>query len=110
MGTSRLLAVLATHSRALWIGALVWYGIGDTVTTVWGLRLADGVGEAGPIAAPLMETYGVVSLLWIKAALFLSGYLLWTRLTTPGRVAVPLALLVVGVTVTVWNGVVIALG
>jgi len=103
----RALPVLGGRDRLVWIAALVLYGVGDTVTTFWGLS-AGGIAEGGPIAGPLIEAYGRYSLLAIKAAVFPAFYLLWRRLRTPGRVAVPFALALVGAVVTVWNVAVIA--
>ncbi|WP_207588009.1 hypothetical protein [Halomontanus rarus] len=97
---------LTEHERSLWIGALLLYGVGDTVTTVWGLSTGN-VAEAGPIAGPVIEAYGRESLLGIKAVVFGLFYAVWSRLRTAGRVAVPLALAVVGGLVTVWNVVVV---
>lgn len=93
---------LVAYERLIWIGAVLCYGIGDTLTTFWGLS-TDGVDEAGPIAGPMMDAYGNLALLAIKAVLFLVFYAVWTRLETPARVAVPFALLVVGLVVSLWN-------
>lgn len=98
--------VLAARKRLVWATALLLYGIGDTVTTFWGLS-TGGVAEAGPVAAPLVEAYGRYALLGIKAVVFAGFYLAWRFLRTPGRVAVPLALATVGGVVTAWNLVVI---
>lgn len=95
------------RDRLLWIAAIALYGVGDTATTFWGLS-AGGIAEGGPIAGPLIEVYGRYSLLAIKAIVFPTFYLLWRLLRTPGRVAVPFALALVGAVVTVWNVVVIA--
>lgn len=99
--------IVGEADRRLWIAAVVLYGVGDTVTTFWGLS-TGGVAEAGPIAGPLIEAYGRAALLGIKAAVFLLFYAVWRALRTPGRVAVPLALALVGGVVTAWNLVVIA--
>lgn len=99
--------LLAAHDRQVWVAAVVLYGIGDTATTFWGLS-AGGIAEAGPVAAPLIETYGRVALLGIKAVTFAAFYALWRILRTPGRVAVPLALATVGAIVTAWNVLVVA--
>lgn len=93
---------IADSDRRVWIAAIVLYGIGDTVTTFWGLS-TGGVAEAGPIAAPVIEAYGRYALLGVKAIVFPIFYLIWYVLRTPGRVAVPLALAVVGAIVTGWN-------
>ncbi len=102
MSDEHAIPVVGGHDRKVWIAAIVLYGIGDTVTTFWGLS-TGGVAEAGPIAGPVIEAYGRYSLLGIKAVVFPLFYLLWYVLRTPGRIAVPLALTVVGAIVTVWN-------
>lgn len=97
---------LAARQRQVWLAAVLLYGVGDTVTTFWGLS-SGGVAEAGPVAAPLMEAHGRIVLLGVKAVTFAAFYLLWRLVRTPGRVAVPLALTTVGALVTAWNLVVI---
>lgn len=103
----RVLRRLSDRERALWIVGVALYGVGDTVTTFWGLS-TPGVSEAGPIARPLIDAYGNVALLGIKLVTFAVFYGLWRLLRRPIRSAVPLALVVVGALVTVWNLVVIA--
>lgn len=88
--------------RPLWFGAVVFYGLGDTVTTLLGVR-ADTVSEAGPIAGAALAAHGPLGFLGVKVALFLVLAGFWHWLETPGRVAIPLGLVVVGVLVTVWN-------
>lgn len=100
-------ALLASRQQLVWAAALLLYGVGDTVTTFWGLT-TGGIAEAGPVAAPLMESYGRYALLAVKAATFAAFYLLWRLVRTPGRMAVPLALATVGALVTAWNIVVVA--
>lgn len=99
--------ILGGNDRWIWIAAILLYGVGDTVTTFWGLS-TGGVAEAGPIARPLIETYGRLALVGIKAIVFPAFYLIWRLLRTPGRVAVPFALAFVGAVVSVWNLLVIA--
>lgn len=94
--------VLLERERQLWLLGLVLYGVGDTVTTIWGL--SDGnVAEMGPIAAPILEAHGRLSFVGVKAAVLAFFLGAWSVLRTPGRAAVPLALVVGGATVTVWN-------
>jgi hypothetical protein len=95
-------AYLLDRDVLLWSAALVLYGVGDTVTTLWGLS-TPGVAEGGPVAGPLIEAYGGIALVGIKIALFAGFVAVWHRLRTPGRVAVPLALICVGAIVTGWN-------
>lgn len=102
MKDDRNVPLLGGNDRRLWIAAIVFYGVGDTVTTFWGLS-TGGVAEAGPIARPLIEAYGRPALIGIKAVVFPAFYLIWRYLETPGRVAVPFALALVGTIVTAWN-------
>jgi len=94
--------VIGGRDRSVWIAAVVLYGIGDTVTTFWGLS-TGGIAEAGPIARPLVDMYGPYALIGIKAVVLPSFYGIWRVLRTPGRIAVPFALAFVGVVVTGWN-------
>lgn len=98
--------MLAANERLVWVAAIVLYGVGDIVTTFYGLS-TGGIAEAGPVAAPLMEAYGRFVLVGVKAVTFAGFYLVWRVLRTPGRAAVPLALATVGALVTAWNLVVI---
>ena len=100
--TTDALELLRESERSLWILAFVLYGIGDTATTFWGLSTA-GVVEVGPIAGPAMDSHGRYALIVVKAVVFVGFYGLWRLLRTPGRVAIPLALVAVGGLVTVWN-------
>lgn len=95
-------AYLSDRDVLLWSAAFVLYGVGDTVTTLWGLS-TPGVAEGGPVAGPLIEAYGGLALVGIKVVLFGCFFAVWHRLRTPGRVAVPLALVSVGAVVTGWN-------
>ncbi len=93
---------LVDHERLLWIGAVVLYGIGDTTTTLWGLSQTN-VAEIGPLVGPLIDRYGLSGLFIAKLGSFLGFGLFWYVLWKPTRVAVPLALLLVGGVVTAWN-------
>lgn len=102
MSETTTVAVLGGRDVQVWVVAILLYGIGDTATTLWGLS-AGGVAEAGPVAKPLIEAYGPRALLLVKAVVFGSFYMVWVMLRTPGRIAVPLALALVGGVVTAWN-------
>jgi len=103
----RAVPVVGGNERRIWIAAILLYGIGDTVTTFWGLS-TGGISEAGPIAKPLVDAYGHSALVLIKAIAFPLFYVVWRLLRTPGRIAVPFALAFVGMVVTIWNLLVIA--
>lgn len=106
MSNEGTVPILGGTDRLLWVAAILLYGIGDTATTFWGLS-TGGVAEVGPIASPLIETYGWGALVGIKVVVFAVFYLVWWLLRTPGRVAVPFALALVGALVTAWNAFVI---
>lgn len=102
------LTVLRNRQRALWLLAILFYGIGDTVTTRIGWS-AEHTAEAGPIALPLIETAGIGGLVALKLVFFGLCYLAWYLVESPGRVAIPLALAVAGIGVTLWNSVMLLL-
>ncbi|QSG07773.1 putative membrane protein [Halapricum desulfuricans] len=88
--------------------AILFYGVGDVVTTTVGLGM-EGLTEAGPLLAFLIEQYDLdvaatfVAAVGVKAA-FLGGcYAVWKRLPRPQCVSVPLGLSLVGIPVTAWN-------
>ncbi|NLV11282.1 hypothetical protein GOC74_15245 [Halomicrobium mukohataei] len=86
----------------LWLLALVFFGIGDLLTTGVGLTLGSST-EANPVVASLVERYGVAVLLPIKATFFVGTYLVWRALPHPYSTTVPATLALVGVVVTAWN-------
>jgi hypothetical protein len=98
----RAVEALRSRQRALWVGGLLTYGVTDLATTVVGLSLGLG-SEAGPLASVAVARWGLPGLVALKLLTLLAFYLLWRVVRTPGRVAVPLALLTVGVAVTLSN-------
>lgn len=106
MWGDELVATAAAEERLLWLAALAFYGIGDSVTTLVGLAAGE-VAEAGPVAGTVIDGVGTPGFLALKLVTLCGFYGLWSILRTAGRVAVPLALAVVGVVVTTWNVVVI---
>ncbi|MFQ3283419.1 MAG: hypothetical protein ACI9TI_001243 [Natronomonas sp.] len=107
MSETTTVAVVGSRDVYVWIAAILLYGIGDTATTLWGLSVG-GIAEAGPVAKPLIEAYGPYALILVKTVVFASFYFAWVVLRTPGRIAVPLALALVGGVVTTWNLFVVA--
>lgn len=97
---------LARHERLFWVAAIIWYGIGDTITTMGGLWYTEAA-EIGPVAGPAIGAFGAVGLIAIKVALFSIGGLIAAQLSRPTRVAIPVALMLVGAVVTTWNAVII---
>lgn len=93
---------LAEREHLLWVAAVCLYGVGDGLTTVWGLS-TTGVAEAGPLAAPIVDRYGSLAFLGYKTILVTCFYGLWSLLRSGGRVAIPVTLVLVGGIVTIWN-------
>lgn len=92
----------ARLTRGLWLAALCTYGVGDLATTFLGLATNRGA-EAGPIAAAFVGSHGYPGLVLLKLLTFGFFYLVWRLAHTRGKIAVPLAVTVVGVAVTGWN-------
>lgn len=90
----------------LWILAVLFFGIGDVVTTGVGLELA-GVVEVHPVAAALFQQSTVATMVALKSIAFAGCYLLWRVAPSPSSVGVPLGLAVLGVTVTLWNSAIV---
>ncbi|WP_336327808.1 DUF5658 family protein [Halovenus sp. HT40] len=102
-----IIATVMSNQSLLWVLGVVPYGLGDTVTTLVGLK-SDGVTEGGPVALYALGQGGVPGFLLLKIGFIGVCFLVWWVVRTPGRVAIPLALVVVGAVVTGWNLVVIA--
>lgn len=90
----------------LWLGAVLFFGVGDVVTTAVGLSV-PGVVEADPIARPLLREFGLAALLALKAAAFGACYLGWAIVPRPYCRGVPLGLAGLGLVVTAWNTLVV---
>ncbi|MCU4719609.1 hypothetical protein [Halapricum hydrolyticum] len=94
--------------RSIWMTAILFYGVGDVVTTGIGVRM-EGLTEMGPLLAFLIEQYDLdlvatfVAAVGVKAAFFGGCYAVWMRLPRPHCVSVPLGLALVGISVTAWN-------
>lgn len=100
---------LEGQTTALWWIGLGFYGVGDTLTTLIGYWAGRGV-EVGPVVSVLMAEFGVPALFAVKVAVIGGFFLAWRVVQSPGRVGIPLALSVVGIAVTGWNGVVLLTG
>ncbi|MFB6301455.1 MAG: hypothetical protein ABEH78_01130 [Haloferacaceae archaeon] len=95
----------------LWAVAIVFFGIGDTVTTTVGLQ-AGHIAEVGPVVAPIIQQYGYAAIGLLKLGTLVACYLVYRIIPAPHNLGVPLGLAVLGVLVSGWNAVVltIALG
>lgn len=97
-----------THSQ-LWLVTLLFFCVGDLVTTHAGLSL-PGIVEAGPVVGPVLREYGLVAMLGLKGATVVLCYGLYRAVPEPQSLGVPLGMAALGVAVTGWNLVIILLG
>lgn len=86
----------------LWLIAVVFFGIGDVVTTSIGLSMA-AVHEVGPVTSLFLDKYGLLAMVVAKLAVLSGSYLLWRLTPNRYRVGVPLGLALLGVVVVWWN-------
>ncbi|MEF8822417.1 MAG: hypothetical protein V5A52_09075 [Halovenus sp.] len=94
------------REQLLWVTAILFFGIGDLVTTSIGIQ-ASHVSETGTLQEPLLRQFGLVSVPGLKLAVFAGFFACWRLIPRPHNLGVPLALTTVGALVTVWNAVVI---
>ncbi|MDS0221819.1 hypothetical protein NDI54_10720 [Haloarcula sp. S1AR25-5A] len=87
---------------ALWAVAVVFFGVGDLVTTFVGYSIT-GVTELSPVVKLLLEQHAFVALTGLKAAVFVGFFAIWKYVSWPYSIGVPLGLAILGVAVTVWN-------
>lgn len=99
--------LLARPAPRLWLVAVLFFGVGDLVTTAVGLSV-PGVVEVDPVARQLLAQFGLPALLALKAVALAGGYVAWTLVPHPYRKGVPLGLIALGVAVTAWNAFVVA--
>lgn len=102
------IAVLIDNEPFLWSCAIVFFGVGDLVTTTVGLRMKYFV-EVGPIVAPLIRDYGIVAMIGLKGFVFVVCYGMWRLVPCPHNVGAPLGLAVLGALLTGWNTTLLAL-
>ncbi|MDX1745774.1 MAG: hypothetical protein R3324_07545 [Halobacteriales archaeon] len=101
--------LLSLYSPHLWWAALVFFGVGDVVTTAVGLTTGIAA-EVGPLVAPVIDAHGILALVALKTAAFAASYQLWRLVPAPHNLGVPLGLAALGVLVTAWNLLVLSVG
>lgn len=94
--------ILESVALELWIVAIVFFGIGDMLTTNVGL-MTGWAAEVSPIGGIIIEKFGLRALVPLKAAVFFVCFVLWRITPRPQSVGVPLGLATLGVLVTTWN-------
>jgi hypothetical protein len=105
--TSPTVDLLDEQRPLWWYGAIVFFVGGDILTTFAGLRLQTIV-EASPVAAWMINGYGLGFIFPLKLGVTGGFYALYRLVPHPHRIGVPLGLCGLGFVVTVWNGAVIA--
>lgn len=95
---------LGRYERSVWTLALLLLVI-DIATTIYGLKL--GLGEANPVAAVLLDRYGLVALGALKGAALAVAAIGWVVVTRPYRGIVPVCLTIPWAVGTVSNALLI---
>ena len=98
--------LLHDNTLLLWVGAIVFFGAGDVITTIFGLSFQP-VAEVGPIVEIFIHEFGMIAIIFLKIGAFILGYLLWRVTPAPHNTGVPLGLSSLGVLVTGWNLIII---
>jgi len=98
--------ILEEHSVLWWYGAIVFFLVGDILTTLIGLQLRTIV-EASPVAAWLINAHGLPMILPVKLFVVCGFYGFYRLVPRPHSIGIPLGLCALGFVVTVWNGAVI---
>ena len=94
--------LLARFDVQLWVLVVVFFVVGDLATTSFGLTTGSIV-ETGPIAAPVIDSFGLSGMLGLKLGVVLAFYGLWWMVPEPENAGIPLGLAVMGILVTGWN-------
>lgn len=98
---TRGVAVSSVASVA-WAIALAAFGVGDVVTTVVGIALL-GATESAPLAAAVIDSFGLAALVVHKAGVFAVAAAVYLVAPRPSRIGIPLGLATLGVAVVAWN-------
>ena len=89
----------------LWAMAALTFGVGDLVTTLWGVRYTPGVFEGNPIVATILARFGPAG--FVVSKLVALGLLLWFGVQAAHQndhrtyYAIPILATVLGVGLTV---------
>jgi hypothetical protein len=93
---------LGQTAVGLWSVAVLGFGIGDVMTTAVGIHVV-GVVELNPLLGGLLGDSVLGTMVAVKLLVLCGGYLLSCRLPRVPALGVPLGLVLLGVSVTVWN-------
>lgn len=98
----QIVGILQRYAPELWGVTIVFFVFGDLLTTSVGL-LGGGVAEVGPLVGPLLDRFGLLAMIPLKALAVGTCYGLWKVIPEPHSIGVPLGLATFGVLVTGWN-------
>lgn len=99
-------SVIEAYEFELWSLAIVFFVVGDVITTGLGYRM-PGVVEASPLPAALLAEVGLVALFALKVVAVTCAYLVWTAVPREYAVAIPVAIALLGLLTTGWNATVL---
>ena len=91
----------ARFSREFWALTLLFFVVGDILTTAVGLSL--GAVELNPLLSPLIEEFVLLAMVPLKLAALVLSYGAWLLLSHDHCVLIPGSLAVIGILVTAWN-------
>lgn len=94
-------------SGGLWVLTVLFFLVGDVVTTTAGLGV-PGVVESNPVVGPTVVLHGLGAMVVLKLATLLVAVVAWRVVPRPHALGVPLGLAALGVTSTAWNAAVVA--
>jgi len=88
--------------RELWLVSVLFFGVGDLLTTAVGLQIS-GVVETSPVLSAADGAALYPTMVGLKLLVFGGWYLLWRVTPAPYRVGAPLGLAILGVAATTLN-------
>lgn len=86
----------------LWGLAILFFGVGDLLTTMVGL-VNGPIVETGPMVADFLTRFGVIAIVVSKICLFALCLVLYRFVPSPHHLGVVLGLATLGILVTAWN-------
>lgn len=94
------------YALELWSLAIVFFVVGDVLTTGLGYRTA-GVVEASPLPAVLLAEFGLFALVALKAVAVGVAFAVWLAIPREYAGGIPIAIVLLGVLATGWNATVL---
>lgn len=94
---------------ALWLFAIVLFGVGDLVTTIYFI-LEYGAVETHPIGALAIDQFGLWILIPWKGAALAGFYAFYRVVPKPYALGVPIGLALLGAFTSTWNTLISTVG